>query len=129
MVGNKEDGNADEKYIVDDVQKYCDLFFLEDGDSSFALPGLSELVSGEQIAAVLHERCREYTEQNEPVITFAIHQEIVEIVERMAAGRVLSTMAADGFFDCAWDDKKNCMVFQRKDQPRKYRKRNGRKKR
>lgn len=101
-----------QKYAVSDMNGYVDAIVETTSEELETIKQeVLELVSKEQIVAIINEQCDEYDDQQRPIIDQDIHINIIESTLTIVQNIALSQLASEGILECAWDDNLNEMVF------------------
>lgn len=104
-------------YTILDEQAFCQSLAKSvaecfDSDSTTEVFGY---VTQDQMLSFVRERSYGFDHGN-MVINAKIYEDTVNDIAQSMQGKMLSKLAAEGYLNCAWDDKINDMIFWLADQ-------------
>lgn len=107
-----------EKFIIKQINNFCKTIRNEVVNSFptvIANNIIDEFITIEQCKTIVFDRC-EIDDDGMPVVDENIYSQILIDIGQQIHQSALSKLAANDIIECAWDDKKNEMIFWAKSQ-------------
>jgi hypothetical protein len=109
------------EYIITDTEEFVHLMRSTAASSlaeeylgttkQYSDKDLDGITTLSQIESIIAEKSIDIDEESKYIINGDIFEDIFDEVRNLIYQSAISQLAAKGYIECAWDDKKNKMIF------------------
>jgi len=109
------------EYIITDTEEFVHLMRSTAASSlaeeymgktkEYSDKDLDGITTLSQVESIIAEKSIDIDEESKYIINGDIFEDIFDEVRNLIYQSAMSQLAAKGYIECAWDDKKNKMVF------------------
>jgi hypothetical protein len=103
-----------ETYIITDLNGYVSQMrevVAQNICENYKNSNLDDYISISQIIELVKSECLGFDDNNRPILNEQINENIFEKISVWIYNASLSKLASQGFIECAWDNKRNEMIF------------------
>ena len=109
------------EYIITDTEEFVHLMRSTAASSlaeeylgknkEYSDKDLDRVATLNQVESIIAEKSIDIDEESKYIINGDIFEDIFDEVRNLIYQSAMSQLAAKGYIECAWDDKKNKMIF------------------